>query len=142
MSNTLPLPSPEAAKLQAKRLRKALHAEGNFISHSESLEFLAKQHGFRDWNTFRACLPSAAADLAVGQPVEGRYLGQAFKGELLGLQRLKGDRQKVVIELDEPVDVVRSPHFSSLRKRVTGVLERNRASYEKTSDGQPVLALS
>lgn len=143
MSNTQNLPGLDAIKAQAKRLRSSLEAEGNFISHSDALELVAKQFGFRNWNTMRASLPANTAntppDLAVGGPVTGRYLGHAFRGKILGLQVFKGERRKIVIELDKPIDVVASEHFSSHRKRVEGVLERNGASWEKLSNGTPVL---
>lgn len=77
--------------------------------------------------------------LTVGGQVSGRYLGHAFSGTILGLQDYKGGRRKIVIEFDEPIDVVASEHFSSHRKRIEGVLERNGASWEKISNGTSVL---
>ena len=142
MSETLNLPDRATAKALAKRLRQSLIAEGNFVSHGEALELTAKQFGYRDWNTLSARLDNPAPrPLNVGARITGHYLGHAFTGTLLGLQVMKGERRQVVIEFDQPIDVVASEHFSSHRRRVSGVLERNGASWDKTSDGQPVLEL-
>ncbi|WP_300528267.1 glyoxalase superfamily protein [Maricaulis sp.] len=142
MSETLTLPDRATAKALAKRLRQSLVAEGNFVSHGEALELTAKQFGYRDWNTLSARLDhTVPRPLSVGGRVTGHYLGHAFTGTLLGLQVMKGERRQVVIEFDQPIDVVASEHFSSHRRRVSGVLERNGASWDKTSDGQPVLEL-
>ena len=140
MSNIQTLPGRDVIKAQAKRLRSSLEAEGNFISHSDALELVAKQYGFRNWNTMSPSLADTTRPgLTVGGPVSGRYLGHAFSGTILGLQHYKGGRRKIVIEFDQPIDVVASEHFSSHRRRVEGVLERNGASWEKISDGTPVL---
>ena len=44
------------AKAQAKALRRALQAQGISISHSQTLEAVASQHGMKDWNTLCARL--------------------------------------------------------------------------------------
>lgn len=140
MSYTLNLPDRSTIKTQAKRLRQSLVAEGNFVSHSEALELISKQYGFRDWNTMSVSLADTTRPgLTVGGPVCGRYLGHAFSGTILGLQDYKGGRRRIVIEFDQPIDVVTSEYFSSHRRRVEYVLERNGASWEKISDGTPVL---
>lgn len=142
MSETLNLPDRSTIKLQAKRLRQSLETEGTSISHAEALELVAKQFGFRDWNTMSARISNATRnELQVGHRVTGRYLGHAFSGILLGLQTLSGGRRQVAVRLDEPIDVVKSRWFSSYRRRITGTLEKNGTSYARTSDGQPVLAL-
>ena len=58
MTRPTPLPDLAALKAQAKRLRTTLASEGNFISHSEALEFIARQYGYRDWNTLHAAAGS------------------------------------------------------------------------------------
>ena len=142
MSDTLNLPDRSTIKTQAKRLRQSLVAEGNFVSHSEALELISKQYGFRDWNTMSAALDKPVQTrLQVGHRITGRYLGHAFTGTLLGLQNLAGGRRQVALHLDEPIDVVKSSWFSSFRQRVTGTLEKTGETYARTSDGQPVLAL-
>lgn len=146
MSVTQSLPTPEALKLQAKRLRSGLEAQGDFISHAEALELLAAQHGYRDWNTLRAAAdqpPAHASPYMVGGRVKGRYLGQPFTGEILGVRRLGGGaRHKLMIAFDTPVDVVKFDSFSSPRRRVDYLVDENGRSWEKTSDGQPHLVLS
>ena len=47
MTDETPAPSLEVVKQQAKRLRAGLADDGDFISHSESLELIARQYGFR-----------------------------------------------------------------------------------------------
>jgi len=48
MTPTQSLPSLDALKAQAKRLRSALAEEGDFIKHGEALELVARQFGYRD----------------------------------------------------------------------------------------------
>ncbi len=141
MSKSNTLPSRDALKGQAKRLRAALAAEGDLITHSDALELIAKQHGYRDWNTLHATADSTdAKPLAVGATVTGRYLGHAFSGRLVTVSELGGgSRRKVAIQLDQPIDVVRSEHFTGLRRRVTGVIDKAGVSAGKTSDGTPHL---
>lgn len=139
-----PLPALDALKAQARRLRKSLEAEGNFISHSEALELVARQYGHRDWNTLHAAAGNRrTVPLAVGSKVSGCYLGQTFSAEIIGLTRLNdGARYRVTLDLDAPVDVVRFASFSAWRKRVNGTIGRDGISAAKTSDGQPHLVLS
>ena len=42
------------SKAMAKSLRDELTAKNIFLSHSECLEIIARQFGFRDWNTLAA----------------------------------------------------------------------------------------
>jgi hypothetical protein len=143
MSNSIQSPTLDALKGQAKRLRAALAADGDLISHCEALELIAKQNGHRDWNTLSAAVKQASQPLSVGATVTGRYLGQAFKGRLVQLSELGGGvRRKVAIQLDQPIDVVRSAHFSGLRRRITGVIDKAGVSAEKTSDGVPHLVVT
>lgn len=139
-----PLPALDALKAQARRLRKSLEAEGNFISHSEALELVAHQYGMRDWNTLHAaCGNRPAEPLALGAKVSGTYLGQAFTAKVIGLTRLNdGARYRLTLDLDEPVDVVTFESFSAWRKRVNGTVDRDGRSMSRTSDGQPHLSLN
>jgi hypothetical protein len=50
------LPSIVAVKEQAKRLRAKLAAHGAVVGHSQVLEVIAHQYGYRDWNTFHAAI--------------------------------------------------------------------------------------
>lgn len=148
-------------KLQARRLRAALAAEGKPISHSAALELVARQHGMRDWNTLAAAhahstpeptrtshVSGSVADghgpgLLVGAAVTGRYLGQAFTGRLLALAETPSDGLfRVTIHFDEPVDVVTFESFSALRGRITAVIGRDRISPRRTSNGLPHLVIA
>ena len=140
------LPTLGALKAQAKRLRATLQSDGETVSHSRSLELIARQHGFRDWNTLHAAAGNdvrAGAPVALGERVSGRYLGQLFEGEVIGVQALGGpDRFRVTLSFDEPVDVVTFDSFSAFRRRVASVIDRTGVSAEKTSDGQPHMRLA
>jgi len=50
------MPIAHDPKLMAKRLRTALHAQDITLSHSASLEIVAAQLGFADWNTASALM--------------------------------------------------------------------------------------
>ncbi|OIQ45341.1 MAG: hypothetical protein BM558_04205 [Roseobacter sp. MedPE-SW] len=133
------VPSTDALKLQAKRLRQQLHSSGVAVGHSKSLELVAQQYGARDWNTLQA-RASNRLQLQVGDRVRGRYLGQVFKGEIRGLSlRGDGEHRQITLHFDTPVDVVRFESFSALRQRVTGVIGWDGCSAQKTSDGVPQL---
>jgi len=124
-------------KAQAKRLRAALEEDGDFISHSEALELLAKQLGFRDWNTLHAAIGNKPPPPQLGDRVAGAYLGQKFEGEIIGVEALSEGRHRVTIDFDEAVDVVTFESFSAFRKRVSAVINEDGRSAEKTSDGRP-----
>ena len=133
--------SIEAFKTQAKRLRSALAEDGDFISHSEALELLAKQMGFRDWNTLHAAVRNLRPAPLLGERVSGAYLGQEFIGEITAIEALSSERWRVTVNFDEPVDVVTFESFSAYRQRVTAVIGKDGASAEKTSDGRPQMEL-
>jgi len=138
-----PLPGIDALKAQAKRLRGSLEAEGNFISHSEALELIAHQYGYRDWNTIHAaCGNRPANPLSLGAQVSGEYLGQSFKGTIIGLSQLgNGARYRVTLDLDEAVDVVTFESFSAWRKRINATVGRDGVSAARTSNGRPHLEI-
>jgi hypothetical protein len=135
-----PGPLPEL-KAQAKRLRRSLSESGHEISHSQSLELLARQYGMRDWNTLHAAAGNRLR-LQAGHRVRGRYLGQPFTGRIKGLTLLgDGARRRVSLQFDTPVDVVRFDSFSSLRRQVSGVVGWDGRSDSRTSDGTPHLVI-
>ncbi len=144
MSPTQSLPSIEALKAQAKRLRSALAEDGDFIKHGEALELVARQIGYRDWNTLHAAAGNRPPlPLAVGQDVSGFYLGQPFKARILSLQTLADDGYlRISLDLDEAVDVVKFDSFSAYRKRIQATIRPDGATVSKTSDGEPHLRLS
>ncbi len=137
MSGKETVPPINQLKRQAKRLREGLARDGDFISHSESLELVAEQFGFKDWNTIYAAASSraAASVFVIGARVSGRYLNQSFTGEVVGIVRLSPDRLRLTIDFDQPVDVVSFESFSALRRRVTCVVNQNGEAYDRTSDG-------
>jgi hypothetical protein len=140
MTSTIP-----AFKAQARRLRTGLADGGHTLSHGAALELVARQHGYRDWNTLSALAERdpTVADLTIGAAVSGRYLGQDFTGRLVGLQVLpKGGRYRATIQFDAPVDVVAFESFSAFRHRVTVVVDSGGATKEKTSNGRPHLELA
>lgn len=49
--------SIENAKQLARTLRTALAARDQHVSHSEALELVSRQLGYKDWNTASALLP-------------------------------------------------------------------------------------
>ena len=138
------LPSTEALKEQAKRLRASLDASGHRIGHSEALETVARQHGFRDWNTLSAKARSQRTDppVQLGERVSGHYLGQRFTGRVIGISSLAAaDRYRVTIRFDDPVDVVTFDSFSSFRHRVQTVIDGTGTAPQRTSNGLPHLQL-
>jgi hypothetical protein len=137
------LPSLDALKAQAKRLRNALAEEGDFIKHAEALELIARQFGYRDWNTIYAAVGNRQPlPLAVGQTVSGTYLGQTFSANVLSLQSIgDSDYLRIGLHLDEPVDVVKFNSFSAYRRRVQATIRPDGTTVAQTSDGQPQLRL-
>lgn len=137
--NTQNLAPVAELKAQAKRLREKLRSNGHEISHSQSLELLAQQHGMRDWNTLYAQAGNKL-HLRVGDRVQGRYLGNSFVATVRGLSLLgDGEQRCITLHFDEPVDVVKFDSFSSFRQRVNGKIGWDGRSINKTSDGVPQL---
>ena len=136
------LPSVSEAKAQAKRLRAKMNEEGTTVGHGQSLELIAQQFGFRDWNAMLAAIGNKPPrDWEVGAQVSGRYLGHAFSAQITSLTRLQPGWFRLQLELDEPVDVVASEHFSNFRKRIRGVVGPKGHSVERTSNGRPHLQI-
>ena len=138
----------EDLKAEAKRLRAALSDSGQAISHSQSLETLARQRGYRDWNTLRAAASLAAdgrnapkAPVALGETVSGRYLGREFSAEVLGVSALSDGRFRIKLDLETPVDVSQFPSMQVLRRRLNANVKPNGETVERTSDGAPQLRL-
>lgn len=134
------LPNVDELKAQAKRLRTAIPAiDGKALGHSKALELIARQHGYRDWNTLHAAAGNGSnVPLSLGDRVIGDYLHQAFSGEVISVARLGlSGRYRVTIKFDEPVDVVTFDSFSAFRSRVTVVVDENGVTSAKTSDGNP-----
>ena len=144
MNRHASLPSPAVLKQQARRLRAGLEENGTQISHSRSLELLARQMGFKDWNTLHAAAGNRppVSPVTLGERVQGTYLGQAFEGEVIGIQTVgAGDKYRLTLHFDEPVDVVTFDSFSSYRQRINCTVDRTGVTAERTSDGRPHLML-
>ena len=139
------LPSLDTLKDQARRLRTRLCAEGEQIGHSKSLELIAAQYGYRDWNTLHAAAGNRPAfnPWMLGARVRGSYLGQPFAAEILSAQALtaKPGHYRLTFRFDAPVDVVTFESFSAFRCRVTATVDENGRTVERTSNGRPHLEL-
>ena len=134
------LPNIDELKSQAKRLRTALPtAGGQALSHSAALELVAKQYGYRDWNTLHAAAGNGPKVLlSLGDRVSGSYLKQPFAGEVVAIAAAGPHGHiKLAIQFDEPVDVVTFDSFSAYRSRVNCTVDENGVSLAKTSDGEP-----
>lgn len=145
MRSNTPLPSLDALKDQAKRLRARFVGEGQPVNHSRALELVAAQYGFRDWNTLYAAVGNRPAfdPWMLGARVRGHYLGQPFDAEVLGVQALTSQpgRYRMTLRFDEPVDVVTFESFSAFRHRVTCTVDETGRTVERTSNGRPHLEL-
>lgn len=146
MGDTTQLPSLEALKDQAKRLRETLARQGTTINHSRSLELIAGQHGFRDWNTLHARIGNMPPKrtLSLGDTASGRYLGKAFTGKVIAMQQLTSAHgmTRVTFDFNEPVNVSQFESFTVFRKRVVCTLGEDGKTVEKTSNGAPHMELA
>lgn len=136
---TYTIATRDQAKARARELRAELAAAGTPISHSEALERVAAELGFRDWNTASARLSNQPdIPLQVGDRVSGAYLKRDFTGRVLAVREMNGGAAfEVTLDFDEPVDVVESELFSGFRKRVSATVSAGGVSFAKTSDGVP-----
>ncbi len=140
MSNNL---SIDIVKQQAKTLRKHLADTPQALTHSQSLEIIAKQKGFKDWNTLHAYIGNQPiAKFAVGQRVSGVYLGQNFTGQLLKVGKIaESKRYGITVKFDEAVDVITFKGMSNWRKQVNIIVNQSGETTEKTSNNQPHMIL-
>ena len=96
-------------RVQAKARARQIKAESEgALSLAAALESVAKEMGFRDWNTASARLSNAPdTSWQVGERVRGHYLKQAFSGRIHGVRELQaGSGYEVTIHFDAAVDVV------------------------------------
>ncbi|MBO6550847.1 MAG: hypothetical protein JJ964_14650 [Rhizobiales bacterium] len=136
------LPSVTQAKDQAKRLRTKMLEDGSKIGHAQSLELVAHRHGFRDWNSMRATIGNGSPKgWAVGDRVTGTYLSQTFSAHVISVSNIKPEWFKLVLQLEQAVDVVTSNSFSNYRQRIHGVVGPKGYSVERTSNGEPHLQI-
>lgn len=136
------LPSVSQAKDLARRLRSEMTDAGTPVGHAKSLELVARQHGFRDWNTMSAAIGIDQPEpWSVGQRISGRYLSQPFTARVVSVSAIRPGWFRLELDLDEAVDVVTSDAFANFRKRIRGEIGPKGHSLEKTSDGQPHLQI-
>ncbi len=139
------LPSIAALKEQAKRLRAVLAEGGHSVGHSATLEMVAKQHGFKDWNAIsaRARTNSIPLPFNLGDRVRGEYMAQPICGRIHAVEEMSaGEFFRLTVDFDEAVDVVTFDSFSAFRKRVTCIVDKNGLSPKKRSDGVPHMVLT
>lgn len=131
------------AKARAKEIRAEFASSGNKITHSQSLEKVAQESGFVDWNTMSARLGNAPElTLNIGDLVGGHYLKQPFEGRVIAIRQLDGGSAlEITLDFDEPVDVVTFDSFSAFRKRVNATISSSGVSFAKTSDGIPQMVI-
>jgi hypothetical protein len=131
------------AKMRARELRVAQSKSGQQLSHSQALEQVAKELGYRNWNTAAALLSNYPdISIQVGDHVHGTYLKQPFTGRVLSVTEQGGGAYlRVTLDLDEAVDVVTFDSFSAFRKRINGQIDSKGDSPAKTSDGEPHLSI-
>jgi len=143
MSFSLDTPSAQTLKAEAKSLRDERARVGQSMTHSQALEQVAQNHGYRDWNTARAALPDrVAVPFQVGMRVKGFYLEQPFTGLLIGVQLAhKMQAFTVTIQFDEPVNVTPNFMFAALRHRVVSTIDINGVSLAPRGNGQPQMRL-
>ena len=114
------------------------------MSYSQALEAVARQHGYKDWNTiFAACgnAPSGPP-WQVGQIVTGAYLGKPVRGTIKSLRQLADGRMfRVSLDLDQPVNVSAFDSFDVMRRRLSATLNRKGETVEKITSGTPQLKL-
>lgn len=134
------LPTISELKAQAKRLRTAVPVvDGKPLGHGQALELVARQYGYRDWNTLHAAAGNGPKVLlSLGDRVSGDYLHQPFTGEVIGVAAVGAQGHlRVTVRFDEPVDVVTFDSFSAYRTRVTATVDEYGVTAAKTSDGVP-----
>ena len=139
---TRDLPTFAEAKKLAKALRKRLADQGVVLGHSQALEKVAHDHGYKDWNGFHAAIEADQSEAwSVGARVTGRYLSQPIAATILSSEPVRPGWFRLVLNLDEAVDVVRFESFSNLRKQIRNEVGPAGHSKERTSDGRPHVEL-
>ena len=131
-------------RVQAKARARELKAQSETpITLAAALEAVAREIGFRDWNTASARLSNEPEAIwQVGERVSGHYLKQAFTGRIHAVRELQGGSgYQLTVHFDEPVDTVTWESFSSMRQRVTAQVSPEGRSWTKTSDGEPHLVV-
>ncbi len=129
------------AKNRAKRLRSYLDGSGHSISHSESLEAIARSEGYRDWNTYSALFKTVAGEISnsshtkqqypfhVGDKITGTFRGVRFQGTLLGLEEtITSGVWRIKMHFDTPVKLPSHEALNLTRQRINCMLNVKGAS--------------
>lgn len=144
MSYSLDTPSIATLKSEAKALREDRARANTPLTHGAALEEVARRHGYRDWNTASAALPTRiAVPLQVGQRARGTYLGNPFSGLVIAVKLLPDLQHfEVTVKFDQPVNVSKSELMGPLyRQRVRATIDIHGVSMARTSDGEPHLRI-
>ena len=124
----------ENLKRQARRLRDHFAEKNIEISHSASLEALAKQHGYKDWNVLSALakrLSENPAWPALDDKITGSYRGHTFTGKILKIKTAPlANTRGYTIRFDEAIDVVTSKHFTNFRQQINCILDQTLSSVD------------
>ncbi|PTY38471.1 hypothetical protein BGP77_12240 [Saccharospirillum sp. MSK14-1] len=136
-----PLPTLAENKAQAKRLRQLMAEQGVAVSHSQSLELIAHNYGYRDWNTLSAQLNKQQSPVVAGSTVTGCYSGQTFRASVRSVQPERLGFWRVQLQLEQAMDVVTSSRFSSIRRRLTATINHQGVTEQTRGNGEPVLRL-
>ncbi|MEM7492239.1 MAG: glyoxalase superfamily protein [Pseudomonadota bacterium] len=129
-------------RVEAKaRAREIKNSSKTPMTLSTALENVAKELGFRDWNTASARLSNQPdGGWRVGERVSGTYLKKPFRGRIHAVRELQGGAgYALTLHFDRPVDVVDWESFSAWRQRVNAKVSPEGRSWSKTSDGVPHL---
>ena len=132
-------------RVQAKARARELKANSETrLSYAAALEQVAREMGFRDWNTAASRLSNEPeACWQVGERVSGTYLKRTFKGRVHAVRELRdGAGYELTLHFDDPVDVVDWDSFSAFRQRVTAQVSPEGVTWKKTSDGVPHLTVA
>lgn len=129
------------AKTRAKRLRATLAEQGHTISHSESLEAIAKTEGYRDWNTYSALFKTVSEELSartnehmqyplhVGDTISGTFRGIRFAGRLLKLEEtITPGVWRAKLHFETPVKLPAHDALNLTRQRVSCMLNASGVS--------------
>lgn len=144
MMKTPRLPSLEVVKRHAKRLRAALEETTVTLSHAESLEMIARQWGFSDWNTLCAMIKkqNSPSRLKIGDDISGEYLGQVFHAMIVDLVPLADEEIYIItLAFDKPLTVSNAHTNENLQNRITCTIGPGGKTVEKQACGAPVLQI-
>ena len=129
-------------KSQAKRLREYLSTQNINLAYGAALEAIAKQHGYRDWNTLSATVKQNTKWPCAGERVMGKYLGHSFRGTVLKSELMSNsDNRRYTVMMDEPIDVVKSEHFSNYRQRISSTLNSDLESVDHKGNPNKILII-